>query len=118
VDLKYFVNRFPILWQTGRLRWQDQPLILLFFFDGAHHNYHCGCIWYNSGNEAISEKLFEELSLIMGQENASVLEKAINNCELKENSLTGTIIDVGFFLVSATTLFVPCKIPSVILACN
>lgn len=58
-----------------------------------------------TGNEAISEKLFEELSLLVGKENASVLEKAINNYELSENSLTGTIIGVGFFLVSATTLF-------------
>ena len=57
------------------------------------------------GNEAISEKLFEELSLLVGQENAAVLQNAINNYELSENSLTGTIIGVGFFLVSATTLF-------------
>jgi membrane protein len=58
-----------------------------------------------TGNEAISEKLFEELTLLVGEENASVLEKAINNYELSENSLTGTIIGIGFFLVSATTLF-------------
>ena len=58
-----------------------------------------------TGNEAISEKLFEELSLLVGQENSTVLEKAINNYELSENSLTGTIIGIGFFLVSATTLF-------------
>lgn len=58
-----------------------------------------------TGNEAISEKLFEELRLLVGEENASVLEKAINNYELSENSLTGTIIGVGFFLISASTLF-------------
>lgn len=58
-----------------------------------------------TGDKAISEKLFEELSLLVGQENSMVLEKAINNYELSENSLIGTIIGVGFFLVSATTLF-------------
>ncbi|WP_372948921.1 YihY/virulence factor BrkB family protein [Mariniphaga sp.] len=58
-----------------------------------------------TGDKAISEKLFEELSLLVGQENSVVLEKAINNYELSENSLIGTIIGVGFFLVSATTLF-------------
>lgn len=58
-----------------------------------------------AGNETISEKLFEELNLLVGQENTSVLEKAIKNYELSENSLTGTIIGVSIFLVSATTLF-------------
>lgn len=58
-----------------------------------------------TGDEAISEKLFEELSLLVGQENSTVLEKAIDNYQLSENSLTGTIIGIGFFLISATTLF-------------
>lgn len=58
-----------------------------------------------TGDEAISEKLFNEISRLVGQENSSVLEKALSNYELSEKSLTGTIIGVGFFLVSATTLF-------------
>ena len=58
-----------------------------------------------TGDEAISEKLFNELSRLVGEENTSVLEKALNNYELSEKSLTGTIVGVGFFLVSATTLF-------------
>jgi len=58
-----------------------------------------------TGDEAISEKLFNELSRLVGEENTSVLEKALSNYELSEKSLTGTIVGVGFFLVSATTLF-------------
>lgn len=58
-----------------------------------------------TGDEAISEKLFNELSRLVGEENTLVLERALNNYELSEKSLTGTIIGVGFFLVSATTLF-------------
>lgn len=58
-----------------------------------------------AGNETISEKLFEELNLLVGQENTAVLERAINNYELTENSLAGTTIGIGVFLVSATTLF-------------
>ena len=58
-----------------------------------------------TGDEAISEKLFNELNRLVGEENTSVLERALSNYELSENSLTGTIIGAGFFLVSATTLF-------------
>lgn len=53
----------------------------------------------------IREKLFEELSLLVGGENISVLERAINNYQLSEKSTTGAVIGVVFFLISATTLF-------------
>ncbi len=58
-----------------------------------------------TGDETISEKLFEELGRLVGQENTAVLENAIKNYNLSENSVTGTVVGLIFFLVSATTLF-------------
>lgn len=58
-----------------------------------------------TGDETIRIKLFEELGRLVGQENIAVLESAINNYNISENSKTGTLIGLVFFLVSATTLF-------------
>lgn len=58
-----------------------------------------------TGDETIREKLFAELSMLVGHENSAVLENAISNYQLSENSLMGTVVGIGFFLVSATTLF-------------
>ena len=58
-----------------------------------------------TGDETIRDKLFEELGRLMGKDNTAVLENAIKNYNLSENSTTGTVIGLAFFLVSATTLF-------------
>jgi len=60
---------------------------------------------YFAGDEAIREKLFDEINLLIGSESTRVLRNAITNYKIAENSGLGTIIGIGFFLVSATTLF-------------
>ncbi len=58
-----------------------------------------------AGDEAIREKLFQELNVLLGHESARVLKNAIGNYNLAEKSTLGTIIGGTFFLVSATALF-------------
>mgnify|MGYP006286342773 CR=1 FL=1 len=60
---------------------------------------------YFAGDEAIRQKLFEELNVLLGQENTRILSNAINNYQISEKSGIGTILGVLFFLFSATTLF-------------
>lgn len=60
---------------------------------------------YFAGDEAIREKLFEEINVLIGSKSARVLRNAITNYKISENSGLGTIIGITFFLVSATTLF-------------
>ncbi|SHI44392.1 membrane protein [Tangfeifania diversioriginum] len=60
---------------------------------------------YFAGDDAIREKLFDEINLLLGSESTRVLRNAITNYKIAENSSLGTIIGIGFFLVSATTLF-------------
>ena len=60
---------------------------------------------YFAGDEAIREKLFEEINVLLGNESTRVLRNAIENYNLAQNSTIGTIIGVSFFLISATTLF-------------
>jgi membrane protein len=60
---------------------------------------------YFAGDEAIREKLFDEINLLIGSESTQVLRNAITDYKIAENSGLGTIIGIGFFLVSATTLF-------------
>jgi len=58
-----------------------------------------------AGDEVIREKLFEEITTLLGKESTSVLRNAIENYNITENSGLGTLIGAGIFLVSATTLF-------------
>lgn len=60
---------------------------------------------YFTGDEVISQKLFEELGRLVGEENTRVLKNAIENYDISEKSTLGTILGATFFLVSATTLF-------------
>ncbi|HKL33716.1 MAG TPA: YihY/virulence factor BrkB family protein [Tangfeifania sp.] len=60
---------------------------------------------YFTGDEAISQKLFDELSRLVGDESTQVLKNAIENYDITEKSTLGTIFGATFFLVSATTLF-------------
>jgi membrane protein len=60
--------------------------------------------WF-TGDEAIRQKLFEELSLLIGDESTRVLKNAIENYDILDKSTLGTIFGATFFLVSATTLF-------------
>lgn len=60
---------------------------------------------YFTGNITIRDKLFEELNPLIGQESSSLLQRAIENYRIAENSGIGTVIGLVFFLISATTLF-------------
>ncbi len=60
---------------------------------------------YFTGNMTVKEKLFNELNLLIGPESSAMLEKAITNYKIVENSGIGTLIGLIFFLISATTLF-------------
>lgn len=60
---------------------------------------------YFTGNSTVKDKLFNELNLLIGQESSRMLEGAIDNYRIAENSGIGTLIGLVFFLVSATTLF-------------
>lgn len=58
-----------------------------------------------AGDSAIRLKLFAELSLLIGQSSAQILEKATDSYQIVEKSKIATIIGISFFLLSATTLF-------------
>lgn len=58
-----------------------------------------------AGEASISDKLFNELNILMGTSSAALLKDAIENYQISENSNIATIIGLVFFLVSATTLF-------------
>lgn len=60
---------------------------------------------YLAGDTTIRYKLFEELNTLIGQESTEMLKIAIENYQITEKSQIGTIIGIGFFLFSATTLF-------------
>jgi membrane protein len=60
---------------------------------------------YFTGDEIIRQKLFAELSRLIGDESTRVLRNAIENYDITEKSTIGTILGATFFLVSATTLF-------------
>jgi membrane protein len=58
-----------------------------------------------TGNETMSTKLFEELDVLIGSESTQLLQNAIENYQITENSGIGAFIGIVFFLISATTLF-------------
>lgn len=58
-----------------------------------------------AGDDAIREKLFSELDVLIGQNSSELLKEAISNYNITENSGLGAIIGGIIFLVSATTLF-------------
>lgn len=60
---------------------------------------------YITGISTIREKLFEEIELMIGSESSKLLQDAIKNYNVVENSTIGTIIGIIIFLVSATALF-------------
>ncbi len=53
----------------------------------------------------IRQKLFDELNLLVGQESTQLLQNAIDNYQIANNSGVGLITGVVIFLFSATTLF-------------
>jgi len=54
---------------------------------------------------SIRAKLFEEMNNLIGKESSQLLQTAISNYQIIENSGIGAIIGVAIFLFSATTLF-------------
>lgn len=54
---------------------------------------------------AIRTKLFNELNTLVGEKSSDLLQEAINNYHITENSGIGAIIGIAVFLFSATTLF-------------
>lgn len=60
---------------------------------------------YITGNSAVREKLFDELEIMVGGDSAKLLQNAIDNYSIVENSTLGTIVGAVIFLVSATALF-------------
>lgn len=60
---------------------------------------------YLTGNSAMRGKVFEELEQLIGSSSAKLLQEAISNYKVIENSTVGTIIGIVVFLVSATALF-------------
>ena len=62
-------------------------------------------IGFFTGDAGLREKLFNELSFLIGSESSSFLENVINNYEIVENSRIGAIFGGIVFLISATTFF-------------
>lgn len=60
---------------------------------------------YLAGRSAIREKLFNELNVLVGPESTGLLQNAIDNYRITENSGIGSVIGIVLFLVFATTLF-------------
>lgn len=60
---------------------------------------------YFAGDQLISDKLFNELDVLMGQESSRLLKEAIENYNISEKSGIATVVGIGIFLFSATTLF-------------
>lgn len=57
------------------------------------------------GQATIREKLLNELSVLVGNDSTTLIQNAIDNYQIVENSGTGSIIGIGLFLIFATTLF-------------
>ncbi|WP_163708182.1 YihY/virulence factor BrkB family protein [Mangrovibacterium lignilyticum] len=60
---------------------------------------------YLVGQSTVRDKLFEELTVLVGADSTSLLQDAIDNYRIVENSTIGTIIGLTFFLFFASTLF-------------
>jgi len=58
-----------------------------------------------AGDAAIRGKLFNELSVLIGQDSSRLLQEAVENYKITENGGMGAVIGGAVFLVSATTLF-------------
>jgi membrane protein len=62
-------------------------------------------IGYITGKSTIREKLFEDIEVVLGSDSTMILQEAINNYRVIENSTLGTIVGIIVFIVSATALF-------------
>jgi membrane protein len=60
---------------------------------------------YVSGNLAVRQNLFDELEVLIGEESSEFLMESIENYNIFENSLVGSIIGIVVFVISATALF-------------
>ncbi len=60
---------------------------------------------YFAGSETISDKLFNELNVLIGTDSTNLLKSAMENYKISQKSGIGTIMGLVFFLISATTLF-------------
>jgi len=60
---------------------------------------------YLAGRSTIRDKLFDELSVLIGPDSTGLLQDAISNYRIAENSGIGSIIGIVLFLFFATTLF-------------
>jgi len=60
---------------------------------------------YLAGRSTVREKLFDEISVLVGPESTTLLKNAIDNYQIVEKSGIGSIIGIVLFLVFATTLF-------------
>ncbi|QIA09316.1 YihY/virulence factor BrkB family protein [Draconibacterium halophilum] len=58
-----------------------------------------------TNDAVIREKLFNELSNLVGSDSSRLLQSAIDNYNISEKSGMGALIGGIFFLISATTLF-------------
>lgn len=58
-----------------------------------------------ANDATIQARLFNELDSLVGKESSELVQTAINNYQIIENSGIGAIIGVAIFLFSATTLF-------------
>ncbi len=58
-----------------------------------------------AGDVAIRQKLFEEVSVLIGSDSSKALQNAIENYQITEKSGIGAVIGGAIFLISATTLF-------------
>ncbi len=58
-----------------------------------------------TGNSAIREKLFTEIEIMLGSDSAKLLQNAMENYNIVENSTIGTIVGAAIFIISATALF-------------
>jgi len=60
---------------------------------------------YFTGDDVIREKLFNEISTLLGQNSTHLLRNAIENYDISKGSFIGSAIGIIFLLVSATGLF-------------
>jgi membrane protein len=110
--MKKIKEHFKILVQTGKSFIADNPVNLAsttayfaIFSIAPILIIIISIFGYFAGDTTIRYKLFEEMNRLIGQESTLVLQNAIENYQITEKSHIGTIIGIGFFLFSATTLF-------------
>lgn len=112
ISLKFFKDHFRILVNSVKAFIADKPVELAsttayfaIFSIAPILIIIISIFGYFAGNSTVRVKLFDELNVLIGHESSEMLQSAIDNYQIAENSTLGTIIGISVFLISATTLF-------------